>query len=125
MNILVLDNDAEVTEYVEEIILNTDGLEDARVTRLFDGKQGHETLQQQTFDLIIMETELPTFDGISILQAFRKNNQETPVIILSGHLDEGKLTALRECSVSTALFKPVNPESIFKAITAALGFQTG
>ena len=39
MNVLIIEDDNEVAEYVEEVILNTAGLESATVARAATGDQ--------------------------------------------------------------------------------------
>ncbi len=123
MNIIVIEDDKEVSEYIEEIILNTEGLESAQVKRVFSGDEGHSLLQGRNWDLAIIDINLPVYDGVSILNALRQVNQTMPVIIVSGFIDSAKLSQLRSLNVYATMFKPITPEHIHKAITGALNIS--
>ncbi len=120
MDILIIEDDNEVAEYIEEVILNTQGLESATIGRATSGEQGMQLLETMTPDLVILDVNLPGANGIMLLEPFRAKHPDIPVIIVSGFLDAAKLAMLRTLNVHTALFKPITPEGIHKAITSAL-----
>ena len=48
-----------------------------------DGETASEYLSVEYYDLILLDLNLPKMDGMTLLRNFRKENQETPVLILS------------------------------------------
>lgn len=48
-----------------------------------DGETASEYLSVEYYDLILLDLNLPKIDGMTLLHSFRKENQETPVLILS------------------------------------------
>ena len=48
-----------------------------------DGETASEYLSVEYYDLILLDLNLPKIDGMTLLRSFRKENQETPVLILS------------------------------------------
>ena len=52
---------------------------------LKDGFSTDQALRTDTFEVIILSSELPTLSSLEILQNFRARGQTTPVIILSAH----------------------------------------
>jgi DNA-binding response OmpR family regulator len=52
-----------------------------RCTCAFDGKQGADLIEQETFDLILLDIMLPEFDGYELLEYIKPTG--TPVIFLT------------------------------------------
>lgn len=52
------------------------------VTSCPDGTQGLNALQQQSFDLVLLDIMLPGMDGLSLLEALR-SHQDVPVMLMS------------------------------------------
>lgn len=48
-----------------------------------DGKTGFEALSSAPYDAVILDLTLPKMDGMEILQQWRKQNQDVPVLILT------------------------------------------
>lgn len=51
-----------------------------------NGKDALQLCLSETYDLILLDLNLPEMDGMEILHEFRKENQSTPVIILSARI---------------------------------------
>lgn len=58
-------------------------LEGYEVTSAFDGPQALTAVQNEFFDLIIMDVMLPELDGISVSENIRLQGNEIPILILS------------------------------------------
>lgn len=55
-----------------------------------DGKTGREALKMAPYDAVILDLTLPKMDGLAILQQWRQEKQDVPVLILTARdtLDE-------------------------------------
>ncbi|MDH2997071.1 DNA-binding response regulator [Pasteurellaceae bacterium LFhippo2] len=55
-----------------------------------DGKTGLDALASAPYDAVVLDLTLPKMDGLDILQNWRRNNQDVPVLILTARdtLDE-------------------------------------
>ena len=55
-----------------------------------DGKLGFEALFTTQYDAVVLDLSLPKMDGLEILKQWRKENKQTPVLILTARdtLDE-------------------------------------
>jgi two-component system, OmpR family, alkaline phosphatase synthesis response regulator PhoP len=58
-------------------------MEGYSVSSAYDGIQALKAVQDEYFDLIIMDIMLPEIDGISVTQNIRLTNNEVPILILS------------------------------------------
>ncbi|TNH05688.1 response regulator [Testudinibacter sp. TR-2022] len=48
-----------------------------------DGKTGFQALDSAPYDAVVLDLTLPKMDGMDILQQWRKQNQDVPVLILT------------------------------------------
>ena len=49
---------------------------------------GIEMVQQNDFDAVLLDLELPDSQGLDSMKALMENHPNLPVIVLTGHLDE-------------------------------------
>ncbi len=79
MHILVVEDERKVAQALKEGLKK----ERYRVEVAFNGEDGFFKLNQQNFDLLILDVMLPGRDGFEILQIMRKKGMEIPVLILT------------------------------------------
>ncbi|HBB79393.1 hypothetical protein BBI09_12105 [Stutzerimonas xanthomarina] len=62
-------------------------------------------------DLILLDVMLPQMDGIELLRqlAGLVDLQQTPVVLLTGHLERERLAELQQMGVRDVLQKPFDP----------------
>ncbi|MEZ5515248.1 MAG: response regulator [Steroidobacteraceae bacterium] len=79
MKLLLLEDDAEAARFLCK------GLQESgyAVEHAADGRDGLFAATESEFDLIIADRQLPHIDGLSIVEMLRKNQDQTPVLILS------------------------------------------
>src|SRR6187200_2424828 len=58
-------------------------LEGYEITSAFDGQEALKKIEEEYFDLIIMDVMLPGVDGISVTENIRLHNNDVPILILS------------------------------------------
>ena len=66
----------------EALKLNLE-LENYQVTSAYDGSKALQAIEDEYFDLIILDIMLPEVDGITALETIRVQNNLVPVLILS------------------------------------------
>lgn len=87
-------------------------LEGYQVTSAFDGIQAMKAVQNEYFDLIIMDVMIPEVDGFSVTQNIRLTNTEVPILILSAKDSSAdKVTGLKK-GADDYLTKPFNLEEL-------------
>src|ERR1051326_4434298 len=87
-------------------------LEGYQVTSAFDGVQAMKAVQNEYFDLIIMDVMLPEMDGYSVTQNIRLTNTEVPILILSAKdTSADRVTGLKK-GADDYLTKPFNLEEL-------------
>ena len=79
MRILVAEDDAALAKFVSQ------GLEAEHysVDVFADGEQARAAANEHNYDLIILDLNLPTLDGVSVLRQLRLKKPTIPVVILT------------------------------------------
>ena len=95
----------------EALKLNLE-LEGYQVVSAMDGMQAVKAIQEQYFDLMILDIMLPEMDGIEVLETIRVQNNEVPVLILSAkNTSADKVLGLKK-GADDYLTKPFNLEEL-------------
>ncbi|MBI1344000.1 MAG: response regulator [Terrimonas sp.] len=95
----------------EALKLNLE-LEGYEVTSAYDGAAAMKAIQQEYFDLIIMDVMLPEMDGIHVTESIRLNNNDTPILILSAkNTSADRVLGLKK-GADDYLTKPFNLEEL-------------
>ncbi|MDY4280550.1 MAG: response regulator [[Pasteurella] mairii] len=102
MRILLIEDDSMIGDGLK-IGLTKSGFS---VDWFDDGQTGLEAIKSAPYDAVVLDLTLPKMDGLDILQIWRKNNEDVPVLILTARdtLDE-RVTGL-QCGADDYLCKP-------------------
>jgi len=79
MRILVVEDEAKTADYLKR------GLEESgyRVEVARNGVDGKYLIEEETFDLVILDVMLPGLDGWELVQVVRRRSAHTPVLFLT------------------------------------------
>ncbi len=79
MRILVVEDEAKTADYLKR------GLEESgyRVEVARNGVDGKYLIEEETFDLVILDVMLPGLDGWQLVQVVRKRSTHMPVLFLT------------------------------------------
>jgi len=95
----------------EALKLNLE-LEGYSITSAYDGAVALKAVQEEYFDLIIMDIMLPEIDGIAVIQTIRLTHTEVPILILSAkNNSEDRVLGLKK-GADDYLTKPFNLEEL-------------
>lgn len=84
---------------------------------------GHEALmiaQKEHVDLVLLDLQMPVMNGPEFLRKLRKEDEDIPVIILTGFPDSELMTEAMRFGPFTLLAKPFRNKPLLQAINAAL-----
>ena len=114
-NILVVDDDAEIRSLLSEYLKR----EGFRVTTVADGRGMDEALEDQRFDLVVLDLMLPGEDGVSLCKRLRTGSI-LPVIMLTARGEEADRITGLETGADDYLPKPFNPRELLARIQSVL-----
>lgn len=84
-----------------------------------NGKEALQIIEKQSFDLILIDREMPHLDGISTAKKIRKSKNDAvnslPIILVSGYENDQD-----QAIFNGSLTKPINKEKLFKEIYSVL-----
>lgn len=83
MKILLLEDDILLNEAITQFLFS----EGHDITPIRDGNVCLEVLQEQTFDLLILDINVPNIDGLSIVENLHTMKKVVPVIFISTLID--------------------------------------
>ena len=112
-NILVVDDDAEIRALLSEYLTR----EGFRVTTVADGHGMDEALEDQRFDLVVLDLMLPGEDGVSLCKRLRAGSI-LPVIMLTARGEEADRITGLETGADDYLPSPSIPANSWRASTA-------
>jgi DNA-binding NtrC family response regulator len=77
-----------------------------RVVSAPDGQRALKLLEERGFDVIVLDLRMAGMGGLATLRAIRERDGQTPVLILTGHMDSNEVSEARKGGVTEILFKP-------------------
>jgi PAS domain S-box-containing protein len=85
-------------------------LSNVTIITVTDGRQAVETCNNQLFDLIFMDVQMPVMDGIVAVKYIREliNHKYTPIIALSAGVLQEERTLVFESGMDYFLAKPID-----------------
>lgn len=114
--VLVVDDDAAIQNVVKRILTGA-GYEVTVSPYLATSLSG---AMSGEYDLITLDINMPGISGVDVANAYRAKEVKTPIVIISGWVDEKK-DALVEAGIRHFVSKPFSAEELLAAAKAALG----
>lgn len=84
-----------------------------------DGREALAAIRRLQPDVALLDIRMPELDGIRVLQAVRRDNLKTAVVLVSGHLDLDVAYRSIECGAVGVLHKSADRVEVCDAIAAA------
>ena len=84
MNILVLDDEAEIADLVELFLKN----EGYNVYKFYSSSEAIKCINSTPLDLALLDVMLPDTDGFTILRKIREEGFRFPVIMLTAKVED-------------------------------------
>ena len=77
--VLLLEDDVNLCETIAEF-LEDEGFE---VESIYDGYSAEESLYEKSFDILLLDVNVPGINGFELLKKIRENGNETPAIFIT------------------------------------------
>ena len=87
-----------------------------------NGAEALKAIQTKPFDLVITDNHMPVMTGLQMLQCLADwpDDQQPPVIMLTGHLSNELSNSAQAAGACTILEKPYNAQELVSEITRIL-----
>ena len=114
--ILIVDDEELIRESLQEILR----LEGYETSEAANGEIALSLLQEQSYDLVLLDLKMPGVDGVEILRQVSRAYPEIKIILLTGHGSlESAIEALRN-GAHDYILKPAPHGEILTSIARAL-----
>ena len=89
-----------------------------------NGSEVLEALDSNTFDLILMDVQMPVMDGLQTTVAIREREKGTghrvPILAMTAHAMKQDRDRCLEAGMDAYISKPVNPADLYREIEELL-----
>jgi len=113
--ILIADDEEGIRESLQ-LILG----EDYDLVFAKDGEETLAKLNQDHFELVLLDIKMPKLDGLEVLRQLKSTNTATPVLVLTAYQSVELAREAVKLGAQNYLPKPFEREQILHAVRGAL-----
>jgi two-component system OmpR family response regulator len=121
MRLLVIEDDPDLNRQLATALTDAGYV----VDRAFDGEEGHYLGETEPYDAVILDIGLPKMDGISVLEAWRRQGRAMPVLMLTARDRWSDKVAGFDAGADDYLAKPFYTEELLARVRALLRRAAG
>lgn len=121
MRLLLIEDDASLAQGIRTA-LKPEGY---TVDWLADGRQALQAIQNEVFDLLLLDLGLPGLDGLSLLKKIRDEGKQLPVLILTARDAVADRIAGLDAGADDYLIKPFDITELKARVRALLRRSAG
>lgn len=114
--ILVIDDEEMIRKSIKKYL----EMDDYQVITAADGQKGIETFLEERPDVVLTDLKMPGMDGLSVLKAIKKIDEDAEVIVVTGHGDLDAAVESLKLKASDFLLKPVDIEELEMLVERSL-----
>jgi len=112
MKLLLLEDDTALNQIIKKLLEQ----QDYWVESFLDGYSALDKIMHSSYDIYILDINVPGFDGLQMLEFIRKQHQTLPVIIISAFSDIDNIKKAYDLGCNDYLKKPFNIEELLVRI---------
>lgn len=90
------------------------------VTVALDGKDALQKIQQQKYDLVLMDADMPKMNGIDATRTIRKleeaSGERVPIVAMTGYVSEAERSRCLQAGMDLCLAKPFSAEDLYQTV---------
>lgn len=113
--VLLVDDEEEFVETLAER-MRTRGME---VTATTSGREALGQLEEGSYDVVILDLQMPGMDGLEALAKIKKKRPDIQVVLLTGHATVGKSVEAMKAGAMEIIEKPADLDSLAEIIHKA------
>ncbi len=115
---LLLVEDNHFNQMVAIDILRTEA-PGVRIVAVGNGREAIEKLAEETFDVVLMDVQMPEMDGYEATRYIRMNLKERssiPILAMTASATKTEIDLCLDCGMNDFISKPFIPEELFRKI---------
>lgn len=112
---VLLAEDNEINQQIAKELLEKSGVV---VHIANNGQEAVNMLDQQPFELVLMDIQMPLLDGYEATEKIRSQEQykDLPIIAMTAHAMAGDAEKSFEAGMNGHITKPINPDELFTTL---------
>ena len=114
--VLIIEDDKEISDLLEIHLSDLN----CEISKEFDGLKGLTEARRKNFDLIVLDIMLPNMDGFEICKELRKQEINTPILMLTSKSEETDKVLGLEFGADDYLTKPFSIREFIARVKAIL-----
>jgi PAS domain S-box-containing protein len=116
---ILITDDNEMNQLVAATILQNFG---AKITQAFNGLEAVEQLKKSTFDIVLMDVQMPVMDGIEATKVIRETiSKDLPIIALTAFAIKGDNQKCLDAGMNDYLSKPFEESQLLNIVSRWVG----
>lgn len=121
MRILVVEDDADLNRQLATALEEADYV----VDRATDGEEGHFLGETEPYDAVVLDIGLPGMDGLSVLEAWRREGRTMPVLLLTARDRWTDKVSGIDAGADDYVAKPFHMEEVLARLRALIRRASG
>lgn len=111
VRVLIVDDSRLARNHIKRVLTNL-GMQ--LITEAEDGKQAIAILQQQMFDLVVTDYNMPEVNGQELTEFIREHStiSHIPVLMVTSEANDTHLSNIAQSGVNALCDKPFEPQSV-------------
>ena len=114
---LIIDDDTSICEILEHQLDRTSKFRSIQSCN--DGNDAMRKLRNQTYDLILLDCNMPKANGLTVSKHIERNNPQN-FIVISGDLDSRAMKQFIEVGIKNFLVKPFGEDALLEKVSKVL-----
>ncbi|WP_103222374.1 response regulator transcription factor [Roseibium marinum] len=121
MRILVVEDDTDLNRQIVTALEEAGYVVDSAT----DGEDGHYLGDTEPYDAVVLDLGLPTLDGLSVLETWRRDGRTMPVLILTARDRWSDKVAGIDAGADDYVAKPFHMEEVLARVRALVRRAAG
>ena len=114
IKVLMIDDNVQLIEAVKEYFSSSKAVE--IVSEAHDGLEGIKKIEEENYDLIILDLIMPNKDGMYVLEQMKKKNIHKKVIVATSYNTTEVIREVSDYGVNYYILKPFDFDDLEKRI---------
>lgn len=112
MKILVVDDSRTMRNIIKRTLTDKMGIPQGNIGEAADGVEAMALIEADSFDLYMVDWNMPNMDGITLLRKVRESGDKTPFMMCTTEAEKLKVLEAIKAGASGYMVKPFTAESI-------------
>ena len=120
MKVLVVDDSMVMRKIILNALVDI-GIGEDSIEQCGDGSQAIAAVAKGSFDLILMDWNMPSVPGIDAVKSIRSSGNKTPIIMVTTEGEKDRVITAIQAGANNYLVKPFDAKDLKQKVKATLG----